>query len=110
VVFIEVAIRFLMGAALVSQRAGEHEAGLEGCTLGATGLPPCQGELAAAPQALRLPQPLGVLDPSEGLDQVRHGVSPVSVGASVVRVFVVVVPVRPPPRSCEDVHAAASEE
>jgi len=44
-----------------SQRAGEDEPGLEGCSLRATGLPPSEGEVVAAAKSLGLPQTHGLL-------------------------------------------------
>src|ERR687890_1165389 len=50
-----------------SQRAGEHETGLEGCTLGTAGLPPCDGETGTAAQALGLLQTRQLLRPGQEL-------------------------------------------
>lgn len=47
------------------QRAGEHESCLQGCALGATGLPSGQDELVPTSQVTRLSQALGHLRPSQ---------------------------------------------
>jgi hypothetical protein len=63
---------FRLARLATSQRAGEHEAGLEGGPLRATRRAPGEGELVAAAKSLGLPQTLEVLRPSDGLCYV-HG-------------------------------------
>jgi len=63
---------FRLSASTTSQRAGEHEAGLEGGPLRATRPAPGEGELVAAAKSLGLSQALEVLRPSDGLRYV-HG-------------------------------------
>ena len=57
-----------------SERSGEHESGLESCSLRATRLAPGYSEVVAATQSLGLSQTLEMLRPSDRFVGV-HGFS-----------------------------------
>jgi hypothetical protein len=69
--------RELPGLSTSLQRAGEHESCLQGCALGATGLPSSQDELVPTSQVTRLSQALGHLRPSQVFVQKVHLCAPV---------------------------------